>query len=83
MSCILPQYRTHGLLNILAGSASGEERELAAGERFGGRNDLRAVYHRVLVLAKDGERGEDELEIGRELGGIVCMDISCCHLLST
>ena len=61
---------THSLLNIPVGLASGEGR--AASEGLGGGDDLRAVNHRIRVVAELSEGGEDELEVGLELVLVVC-----------
>ena len=67
---ILRKSGTHRLLDILPRGASGEER--AASERLRSRNDLAAVDHRILIVAKDSEGGEDELEVIHQLLLVIC-----------
>jgi hypothetical protein len=65
---------TYSLFNI--GDRLASREESTSSERLGRRDDLAAVDHRVLVVAKDGQGREDELEIGRELLLVVCRDAS-------
>ena len=64
--------KTHSLLDIVHRLTGGEERELIARESLRRGNDLGAVDHRVRVLAELRDSEEDELEVGRELGLVVC-----------
>ena len=66
---------THSLLDISHALASGEGR--LAGERLRGGDDLRAVNEVVRVVAELGEGSEDELEVARQLVGVVCGEMWC------